>query len=64
VIKILEAQVGQFLLGFKCLVSRFVPGRAKSLSATLYPYLETIFSATMSRYTQTKIVIDEKRKVG
>jgi hypothetical protein len=35
VIKTLEAQVGQFLLGYKCLVSRFLPGRAKDLSAPL-----------------------------
>ena len=62
-IKILEAHVGQFLLGCKCPVSRFLPGRAKDLSAPMYPYLATIFSATMSRYTQ-KIVIAEKRKVG
>jgi hypothetical protein len=33
VIKTLEALVGQFLLGCKCLVSRFRPCRAKDLSA-------------------------------
>jgi hypothetical protein len=32
VIKTLEAQVGHFLLGCKCPVSRFLPGRAKDLS--------------------------------
>jgi hypothetical protein len=36
VIKTLEAQVGQFLLGCKCPVSHFLPGRAKDLSAPLY----------------------------
>jgi hypothetical protein len=36
VIKILEAQVDQFLLGCKCLVNRFLPGRVKDLSAPLY----------------------------
>jgi hypothetical protein len=36
VIKTLEAQVSQFLLGCKCPVSRFLPGRAKDLSALLY----------------------------
>jgi hypothetical protein len=36
VIKTLEAQVGQFLLGCKCPVSRFLPGRAKDLAATLH----------------------------
>jgi hypothetical protein len=35
VIKTWEAQVGQFLLGCKCPVSRFLPGRAKDLSAPL-----------------------------
>jgi hypothetical protein len=34
--KILEAPVGQFSLGRKCPVSRFLPGRAKDLSAPLY----------------------------
>jgi hypothetical protein len=34
VITILEAQVGQFLLGCKCPVRPFFPGRAKDLSAT------------------------------
>jgi hypothetical protein len=33
VIKTFEAQVGQFLLGCKCPVSRFLPGRANYLSA-------------------------------
>jgi hypothetical protein len=33
VIKTLKTQVGQFLLGCKCPVSRFLPGRAKDLSA-------------------------------
>jgi hypothetical protein len=37
VIKTLEAQLGQFLLGCKWPVSRFLPGRAKDLSAPLYP---------------------------
>jgi hypothetical protein len=36
VIKALEAQVGQFLLGYKCPVSYFLPGRAKDLPAPLY----------------------------
>jgi hypothetical protein len=36
VIQTLEAQVGQFLLGCKCPVSRFLPGLAKDLSAPLY----------------------------
>jgi hypothetical protein len=36
VIKTLKAQVGQFLLGCKCPVSCFLPGRAKDLSAPLY----------------------------
>jgi hypothetical protein len=36
VIKTLEAQVGHFLLGCKCPVSRFLPGRTKDLSAPLY----------------------------
>jgi hypothetical protein len=36
VIKTLEAQVRQFLLRCKCPVSRFLPGRAKDLSAPLY----------------------------
>jgi hypothetical protein len=36
VIKTLEAQVGQFLLGCKCPVSRFLPSRAKNLSAPMY----------------------------
>jgi hypothetical protein len=36
VIKTLEAQVGQFLLGCKFLVNRFLPGRTKDLSAPLY----------------------------
>jgi hypothetical protein len=35
VIKTLEAQVGQFLLGCKCPVSRFLPDQAKDLSAPL-----------------------------
>jgi hypothetical protein len=39
VIKTLEAQVGQFLLGCKCPVSRFLPGRAVDLSEPLYVYL-------------------------
>jgi hypothetical protein len=34
-IKTLEAQVGQFILGCKYPVSRFLPGRAKDLSAPL-----------------------------
>jgi hypothetical protein len=34
--KTLEAQVGQFLLGCKCPVSYFLPGRAKGLSAPLH----------------------------
>jgi hypothetical protein len=38
VIKTVEAQVGQFLLCCKCPVSRFLPGRAKALSA---PRLKT-----------------------
>jgi hypothetical protein len=33
VIQTLEAQVGQFLLGCKCPVSHFLPGRAKDFSA-------------------------------
>jgi hypothetical protein len=36
VIKTLEAQIGQFLLGCKCPVNHFFPGRAKDLSAPLY----------------------------
>jgi hypothetical protein len=36
VIKTLETQLGQFLLGCKCPVSRFLPGRAKDLSAPMY----------------------------
>jgi hypothetical protein len=36
VIKTLEAQVRQFLLGYKCPVSRFIPGWAKDLSAPRY----------------------------
>jgi hypothetical protein len=36
VIMTLEAQVGQFLLGRKCPVRRFLPGRAKDLSTPLY----------------------------
>jgi hypothetical protein len=43
VINTLEAQVGQFLLGRKCPVSRFLPGRAKDLSATLY----SVFSCSI-----------------
>jgi hypothetical protein len=35
-IRTLEAQVGQFLLGCKCPVNRFLPGRAKDLSAPMY----------------------------
>jgi hypothetical protein len=35
-IKTLEAQVGQFILGCKCPVSRFLLGRAKDLSAPQY----------------------------
>jgi hypothetical protein len=34
----LEAQVGQFLLGCKCPVSRFFPGRAKDLINTPVVY--------------------------
>jgi hypothetical protein len=41
VIKTLEAQVGQFLLGCKCPVRRFLPGRAKDLSA---PQCYTVWS--------------------
>jgi hypothetical protein len=33
VIKTLEAQLGQLLLGCKCPVSRYLPGRAKDFSA-------------------------------
>jgi hypothetical protein len=33
VVKAMEAQVGQFHLGYKYPVSRFLPGRAKDLSA-------------------------------
>jgi hypothetical protein len=36
VIKTLEAQVGQLILGCKCPVSRFFPGRAKDSSVPLY----------------------------
>jgi hypothetical protein len=36
VIKTMEAQLGQYLLGCKCSVSRFLPGRGKDLSAPLY----------------------------
>jgi hypothetical protein len=36
VIKTLEAQLGQFLLVCKCPVRRFLPGRAKNLSASRY----------------------------
>jgi hypothetical protein len=36
VIKTLEAQTGQFLLGCKCPVSHFLPGRAKDLSGPLW----------------------------
>jgi hypothetical protein len=32
----LEAQTGQFLLDCKCPVTRFLPGRAKDLSASRY----------------------------
>jgi hypothetical protein len=35
-IKTLEAQVDQFLLGWKCPVSHFIPGRTKDFSAPLY----------------------------
>jgi hypothetical protein len=31
----MEAQVGQFLLGWKCPVSHFLPGQAKDLSTPL-----------------------------
>jgi hypothetical protein len=41
VIKTLEAQVCQFLLGCKCPVSRFLPGWAKDLSAPLYNCITT-----------------------
>jgi hypothetical protein len=34
--KTVEAQVGQFLLGCNCPVSRFLPGQAKDLSSPLY----------------------------
>jgi hypothetical protein len=40
VIKTSETLVGQFLLGCKYPVSRFLPGRAKDLSAPLYSYFE------------------------
>jgi hypothetical protein len=33
-----QAQVGQFLLGCKCPVSRFLSGRPKALPAPLYKY--------------------------
>jgi hypothetical protein len=36
VIKTMEAQLGQFLLDCKCPVCRFLPGRAKDLSAPGY----------------------------
>jgi hypothetical protein len=38
VFKTLEAQVGQFLLGFKWPVSRFLPCRAKDLTAPMYKH--------------------------
>jgi hypothetical protein len=38
VVKTLEAQVGQFLLGCKCPVSSFLPVWAKDLSAPSYNY--------------------------
>jgi hypothetical protein len=51
VIKTLEAQVGQFLLGCKRPVSRFLPGRAKDLSAPLYMHRGTFNSC--SAYSTT-----------
>jgi hypothetical protein len=52
-IKTLETQVGQFLLGCKCRVSRFLLGRAKDLSAPLYIgcvclYLEKLSNAVIN----------------
>jgi hypothetical protein len=44
VIKTLEAQVGQFLLGCKCPVNLFLPGLAKDLSAPLYIFELTIYN--------------------
>jgi hypothetical protein len=52
VTKTLEAQVGQFLLGCKCPLSRltrFLPGRVKDLSAPLYVYPQCCY---MHSYTQ------------
>jgi hypothetical protein len=38
----MEAQVGQFLVGCKCPVSRFLPGRATDLSVPLYQTEATV----------------------
>jgi hypothetical protein len=45
VMNALEAQVGQLLLGCKCPVSCFLPGRAKYLSAHLYCPLVFVYSS-------------------
>jgi hypothetical protein len=42
VIKTLEAQVGQFLLGCNFPVRRFLPGRAKDLSAYKHKNKNTV----------------------
>jgi hypothetical protein len=54
-IKALEAHVGQFLLGCKCPVSRFLPGRAKDLSTPLYVDCSPMFRIEICPIEKCKI---------
>jgi hypothetical protein len=64
VIKTLEAQVGQFLLGCKCPVSRFLPGRAKDLSASRYCYTRKQTSSYCLGITVSPMGPDPEKRVG
>jgi hypothetical protein len=63
VIKTLEAQVGQFLLGCKHSVSRFLPGRAKDLSAhPVCSYLVLKMEKSVSEAIYLNIYRDSQHK--
>jgi hypothetical protein len=66
VIKTLETQIGQFLLGWKCPVSHFLPGRAKDLSTHLYSlslqYVCHILTDSLLVLVQLHLKTEERKK--
>jgi hypothetical protein len=55
VIKTLKAQVGQLLLGCKCPVGRFVPGRVKDLSA---PHVKGWSRMNLAVFIRSSVMAD------